>query len=64
VTPVERRNFNKRTGAQMRKTLEKYADAVKAVAAAKGVPFVDLNDASGGGRRQVTEMGRYGIMFA
>ena len=46
VTPVERRNFNKRTGAQMRKTLEKYADAVKAVAAAKGVPFVDLNDAS------------------
>ncbi len=46
VTPVERRNFNKRTGAQMCKTLEKYADAVKAVAAAKGVPFVDLNDAS------------------
>ena len=46
VTPVERRNFNKRTGEQMRKTLEKYADAVKAVAAAKNVPFIDLNDAS------------------
>ena len=46
VTPVERRNFNKRTGAQMCKTLEKYAEAVKAVSAAKGVPFVDLNDAS------------------
>lgn len=46
VTPVERRRFNDRTGVQGAKTLSRYADAVKAVAAGKNVPFVDLNDAS------------------
>ena len=46
VTPVERRRFDEKTGEHGPKTLAGYAEAVKAVAAAKGVPFVDLNDAS------------------
>ena len=46
VTSVERRRFDEKTGEHFGKTLAGYADAVKAVAAAKGVPVVDLNDAS------------------
>ena len=46
VTPVERRRFDEKTGKQKPKTLAKYADAAKAVAAAKGVPCIDLNDQS------------------
>ena len=46
VTPVERRGFHPAHGTQFGKSLAKYAEAVKAVAAAKGVPCVDLNDAS------------------
>ena len=46
VTPVERRRFDEKTGEHGPKTLEGYADAMKAVAAAKNVPFIDLNDAS------------------
>ena len=46
VTPVERRRFNERTGEHQGKTLAGYAEAVKAVAAARGVPVIDLNDAS------------------
>ena len=46
VTPVERRRFDEKTGEHLGKTLAAYADAMKAVAAAKGVPLVDLNDAS------------------
>ena len=46
VTPVERRRFDEKTGAHQAKTLADYADAVKAVAAKRGVPVVDLNDAS------------------
>ena len=44
VTPVERRGFS--SGRQWGKSLAKYAEAAKAVAAAKGVPCIDLNDAS------------------
>ena len=44
VTPVERRGFS--SGRQWGKMLAKYAEAAKAVAAAKGVPCIDLNDAS------------------
>ena len=44
VTPVERRGCS--SGRQWGKSLAKYAEAVKAVAAAKGVPYIDLNDAS------------------
>ena len=46
VTPVERRRFDEKTGEHQGKTLAGYADAVKAVAAAKNVPLIDLNDAS------------------
>ena len=46
VTPVERRRFDEKTGEHQGKTLADYAEAVKAVAEAKGVPFIDLNDAS------------------
>ena len=46
VTPVERRGFHPAHGTQFGKSLAKYAEAVKAVAAAKGVPCVDLNAAS------------------
>ena len=46
VTPVERRGFHPAHGTQFGKSLAKYAEAVKAVAAAKGVPYIDLNDAS------------------
>ena len=46
VTPVERRRFDEKTGAHQGKTLEGYADAVKAVAEKKGAPVIDLNDAS------------------
>ena len=46
VTPVERRRFDERTGEHQGKTLAGYAEAVKAVAAARGVPVIDLNDAS------------------
>ena len=46
VTPVERRGFHPARGTQFGKTLAKYAEAVKSVAAAKGVPYIDLNDAS------------------
>ncbi|MBE6381869.1 MAG: rhamnogalacturonan acetylesterase [Lentisphaerae bacterium] len=46
VTPVERRRFDETTGEHQPKTLADYAEAVKSVAAAKGVPFIDLNDAS------------------
>ena len=46
VTPVERRRFDEKTGEHMGKTLADYAEAVKAVAAKKGVPVIDLNDAS------------------
>jgi len=46
VTPVERRRFDEKTGEHGEKTLADYAEAVKAVAAARGVPVIDLNDAS------------------
>ena len=46
VTPVERRRFDERTGEHQGKTLAGYAEAVKAVAVARGVPVIDLNDAS------------------
>ena len=46
VTPVERRRFDERTGEHQGKTLEGYANAMKAVAAKKNVPLIDLNDAS------------------
>ena len=46
VTPVERRRFDEKTGEHGEKTLAGYAEAVKSVAAARGVPVVDLNDAS------------------
>ena len=46
VTPVERRRFDEKTGEHQGKTLAGYADAVKAVAAAKNVPLIDLNEAS------------------
>ena len=46
VTPVERRRFDEKTGKHQGKTLADYAEAVKSVAAARGVPVVDLNDVS------------------
>ncbi|MBQ2625539.1 MAG: rhamnogalacturonan acetylesterase [Kiritimatiellae bacterium] len=46
VTPVERRGFHPANGRQWGKTLAKYAEAAKVVAGAKGVPCIDLNDAS------------------
>ena len=46
VTPVERRRFDDETGAHQAKTLAGYAEAAKSVAARRGVPVVDLNDAS------------------
>ena len=46
VTPVERRRFDERTGEHQGKTLEGYANAMKAVAAKKNIPLIDLNDAS------------------
>ena len=46
MTPVERRGFHPAHGTQFGKSLAKYAEAVKSVAAAKGVPYIDLNDAS------------------
>ena len=46
VTPVERRRFNEKTGEHGPKTLEGYANAMKSVAEKKGVPLIDLNDAS------------------
>ena len=46
VTPVERRRFDEKTGEHFGKTLADYAEAVKAVAKKKGVPVIDLNDAS------------------
>ena len=46
VTPVERRRFDEKTGEHQGKTLADYAEVVKSVAAARGVPVVDLNDAS------------------
>ena len=46
VTPVERRRFDEKTGEHQGKTLADYAEAVKSVAAARGVPLIDLNDAS------------------
>ena len=46
VTPVERRRFDEKTGEHQGKTLAGYAEAVKSVAAARGVPVIDLNDAS------------------
>jgi len=46
VTPVERRRFDEKTGEHLGKTLAGYAEAVKSVAVARGVPVVDLNDAS------------------
>ena len=46
VTPVERRRFDEKTGEHQGKTLAGYAAAVKAVAAARGGPVVDLNEAS------------------
>ena len=46
VTPVERRGFHPAHGTQWGKSLAKYAEAAKAVADAKGVPCIDLNDAS------------------
>ena len=46
VTPVERRRFDEKTGEHQGKTLAGYAEAVKSVAVARGVPVIDLNDAS------------------
>ena len=46
VTPVERRRFDEKTGEHQGKTLADYAEAVKLVAAARGVPVIDLNEAS------------------
>lgn len=46
VTPVERRGFHPAHGTQWGKSLGAYAKAAKAVADAKGVPCIDLNDAS------------------
>ena len=46
VTPVERRRFDEKTGEHQGKTLAGYAEAVKAVAVARGVPVIDLNEAS------------------
>ena len=46
VTPVERRRFDEKTGEHQGKTLADYAEAVKSVAAARGVPVIDLNEAS------------------
>ena len=46
VTPVERRRFDEKTGEHGPKTLEGYANAMKAVAEKLGVPLIDLNDAS------------------
>ena len=46
VTPVERRGFHPAHGTQFGKSLGAYAKAAKAVADAKGVPCIDLNDAS------------------
>ena len=43
---MERRRFDERTGEHQGKTLAGYAEAVKAVAAARGVPVIDLNDSS------------------
>ena len=46
VTPVERRGFHPAHGTQWGKSLGAYAQAAKAVADVKGVPCIDLNDAS------------------
>ena len=46
VTPVERRRFDEKTGEHQGKTLAGYAEAVKAVAVARSVPVIDLNEAS------------------
>ncbi|MBR1871172.1 MAG: hypothetical protein IJ802_05040 [Kiritimatiellae bacterium] len=46
VTPVERLRFDAKTRKQEGKTLEEYANAVKAAGAALGVAVIDLNDAS------------------
>jgi lysophospholipase L1-like esterase len=46
VTPVERRGFHPAHGTQFGKSLGAYAKVAKAVADAKGVPCIDLNDAS------------------
>ena len=46
VTPVERRRFDEKTGEHQGKTLAGYAEAMKSVAAKRGVPVIDLNDAS------------------
>ena len=59
VTPVERRRFDEKTGEHGEKTLAGYAEAVKSVAAAKGVPVIDLNDAS---YRMHAKMGAKGSM--
>jgi lysophospholipase L1-like esterase len=45
VTPVRRRTFNK--DGSLSDNLQPYADAMKAVAAEKGVPYVDLHSSSG-----------------
>ena len=42
----DRRRFDEKTGEHQGKTLADYAEVVKSVAAARGVPVVDLNDAS------------------
>ena len=44
VSPCERRRFDEATGAHQAKTLEGYANAARAFAAANGLPFIDLND--------------------
>ena len=46
VTPVERLRYDEASGVQQPRTLEDYADAVKRVAAARGVPVIDLGAAS------------------
>ena len=46
ITPVERLRYDETSGVQQPRTLEDYADAVKRVAAARGVPVIDLGAAS------------------
>ena len=46
VTPVERLRYDEASGVQQPRTLEDYADAMKRVAAARGVPVIDLGAAS------------------
>lgn len=46
ISPCERRRFDKNTGAQQPKTLDGYAQAARKVAEKRGIPFIDLNDAT------------------